>query len=177
MNVDEYVDIKEKFVTAFAITRHKNNPSYLPRTTNGVFKIMDMNATSRSFYASEETLLAVLAAYGIHLNSMKQLVRIHADEYDAELGVISHVAAYFDISSKRLIDDIPKVFETVFAREFGQELGRVLMPKLKLIGEGGEANCSRYIRDEPTIQVKRDDLTRQQRILQEALDTIDRFFK
>ena len=169
--------LKEERVTAFAITRHQNNPSYLPRTTNGIFKLTDMNATSRSFYTSEDNLLTVLAAYGIHLNSMKQLVRIHADEYDAELGVISHVAAYFDISSKRLIDDIPKVFETVFAREFGQELGRVLMAKLKLVGEGGVGNCARYVRDEPTIKAKRDDFTRQQKILQEALNTIDRFFK
>ena len=177
MNVAEYVTLKEERVTAFAVLRHQNNPSHLPSTTAGVFRLLDMNGSSRNFYAFEDNLLGVLAAYGIHLSSIKQLVRIHADEYDAELGVISHVAAYFDISSKRLIDDIPKVFETVFAREFGLELGKVLMTKLKIVGEGALGNCARYIRDEPTVQVKRDELTRHQGILQDAVDTIGRFFK
>jgi len=175
MNVAEYLKAKEERVTAFALDRHKNAP--LPSTNGGTFRLEDTSGASRVFSANEDTLLRVLSSYGIHLSSSKELVRIHADENDAELGVISHVVAYFDISSKRLIDDIPKVFETMFARDFGVELRQVLTTNLKLVGAPGLDNCQRYIRDEPDVQAMRNNLTRQQDILVKALDTVSRFFK
>jgi hypothetical protein len=104
-------------------------------------------------------------------------VRIYVDEYQAELNVISHVIAYFDISSKRLIDDIPKIFESIFARKFGLKLKESLTTKLELVGDGSLELCSRYIKDEDNIQIQREDLTRQQEILIKALRTVDRFFK
>jgi len=111
------------------------------------------------------------------LSSLKQLARIHHDDYDEELEVISHITAYFDISSKRLIDDVPKLFETVFAFDLGQELERNLAMNLNLIGDGGVENCKRYIQDEPDVQFKRDELIRQEGILKSALRTVDQFHK
>jgi hypothetical protein len=175
MNIPEYVHAKGDRGTDFALARHKNKQQPLP---NGdLFRLPDTTGASRSFRATEEVLLCVLSAYGIHMSSSKELVRIYQDEYDAELEVISHVAAYFDVASKRVIDDIPKLFETVFARDFGLELGRMLTADLKLVGPGGLDNCARFIRDELDVQAKRDDLNRQQDILVKALDTVSRFFR
>ena len=178
MNVEEYNTLKEERVTQFALLRHAKGSTARPFANGGgTFTLHDPRGNSHSYYASEDNLLTVLSAYGLHLSSAKELVRIYADEYDAELGVISHVAAYFEVASKRVIDDIPKVFETVFAREFGERLGKVLIFNLKLVGDGGLENCARYIRDEPTVRARREDLTRQQEILNRALDTVSRFFK
>jgi Dynamin GTPase effector domain len=174
----QYLNIKEECVTTFALMRHgRSSSGLLPCATEGNFKLTDASGNPRTYPASEENLVTVLSAYGIHLSSLKQLSRIHEDEYDAELDVISHVTAYFDVSSKRIIDDIPKLFETIFALDFGQELEKHLAKNLKLVEDGGVGTCKRYIRDEPDIQSKRDDLSRHHQILKTALDTVDGFFK
>lgn len=97
----------------------------LPCATSGNFKLHDASGAPRSYPASEENLVTVLSAYGTHLSSLKQLARIHEDEFDVELDVIFYVTASFDVSSKRIIDDIPKLFETIFALHFGQDWRRI----------------------------------------------------
>src|SRR5271170_5799070 len=138
MNKMEYVNVKDQNLTTFAIARQRKPASETTEGAgNGSFNVHETNGTARYFPATEENLLRVLTAYGYHLSSSKELVRLHNDEYQVELDVISHVAAYFEVSSKRLIDDMPQVFETVFAAGFGQELSNSLITKLNLVGDRG----------------------------------------
>jgi Dynamin GTPase effector domain len=174
MNDKEYVKSQKERVTAFAVLRHGDD---LPSTGSSSFRLDDTNGVSRSYSSNEDNLLRVLSAYGIHLSSSKELARIRPDEYDAELEVISHVEAYFDMSSKRLIDDIPKVFETIFARNFGLDLAKVLTTDLELVGARGLDNCQRYVRDEPDVQSTRDSLSRHLDILVKAVETVSRLFR
>jgi hypothetical protein len=174
MNKSEYVKAKEGNVSSFAALRHE---APLPINKRSAITLLDSHGISRNFPATEENGLGVLAAYGFHLSSVKDLARLHDDEYLAELDVISHVAAYFDISSRRLIDEIPQVFETLFAREFGEKLSMSFTRRLNLVGEKGLDSCQRYIRDEPEIQAKRERLERLCGILEKAKETIDMFFK
>jgi hypothetical protein len=175
MNKAEYIKAKAGNVILFAGRRH-GTP--LPSEERGSISLTDYpGCTSRRYPATEETVIKVLKAYGICISSVQDLARLHEDEYHAELDVMSHVAAYFDISSKRLIDDIPQVFETVFAGDFGEKLRNSLTTNLNLIDEKGLDNCQRYIRDEPNVQAKRDHLDRLRSILENAKETIDRFFK
>jgi hypothetical protein len=111
--------------------------------------------------------------YEIRLSSLTQLARIHADDFDTELNVIAHVAAYFDVAAIRTIDNIPQLFESAFASKFVLRMEE-LASKLKLVG--GLERCRMYVRDEPDIQVKRDRLIREHRILEDALKTIERFY-
>jgi hypothetical protein len=175
MNIEEYAKSQKQRVMESAVIRHGDAvPS---NGSSPTFRLDDVNGSSRCFSTTEDNLLRVLSQYGIHLSSSKELARIRPDEYDAELEVISHVEAYFDISSKRLIDDIPKVFETIFARKFGLELAKVLTTDLKLVGARGLENCLRYVRDEPDVQTTRDSLTRHHDILVKAVETVSRFFR
>jgi len=181
MNKTEYVKAKDQNITTFAARRQKSAADTIDDLQLGVkglgsFTVIETSGTSRYFPATEDNLLRVLTAYGYHLSSSKELVRLHNDEYQAELDVISHVAAYFDVSSKRLIDDMPQVFETVFARGFGKELCNSLATKLKMVGERGLDSCARYVRDEPDIEARRHDLTRIRTILEKTKETIERFF-
>lgn len=111
----------------------------------------------------------------MHISDIKQLVRIRQDEYEPELEVIAHVTAYFDIASKRIVDDIPTLFETKFALTFVKELEKNLHEKLKLVGDSGLENCKRYVRDDPSTQRRREDLSRQLAILSKAEETVNRF--
>lgn len=176
MNEDAYIKSKEEHLTKFALMRHGGKP--LPTVPgNTVIHIKDNRGYDCNFNATEENLLSILGQYGLHLSSIKDLVRIYIDKHHTELEVIAHVVAYFDISSKRLIDDVPKIFETVFAHNFGVELKGKLIMKLGLVDEGSLEKCSGYVKDKDDIQVKRSDLTRQQDILIKAVETVDRFFK
>lgn len=180
MNKTEYINAKDQNVTTFATARGRKPTSDTcddtPSVGYGSFTVIETNGTSRYFPATEDNLLRVLTAYGYHLRSSKELVRLHNDEYQAELDVISHVAAYFDVSSKRLIDDMPQVFESVFAHGFGEELCNSLTTRLKMVGDRGLESCARYVRDEPDIEARRDDLTRIRNILDKTKETIERFF-
>lgn len=175
MNNDEYNKIKKANITSFSLKRHPGGQVSLKE--GGTFSLIDGTGNSRHFPATEGNLLRVLAAFGLHLSSSKELVRMHTDKYHAELDVISHVTAYYDISSKRLIDDIPQVMETVFAKDFGLDLGKCLTKTLDLVGPKGVENCERYIQDEPDVHAKREDLLRQRGILDNALATLDKSFK
>lgn len=173
----EYLKRKEENLTAYAVLRHKDATTGLPSCLgSSVFRLQDGSGALRTFSATDDNLVTVLSAYGVHLSSPTQLARIHADEFDAELDVISHVAAYFDIASTRIIDNIPQLFETMFASKFAHELEERLTTDLKLLGTGGLDRCKRYVRDEPDIQFRRDTLSRERKILKEALATIDRFY-
>ena len=177
----EYLTWKEEQRTALAISRHgssppnsENRPLHLKGTTQ--FQLQDtLSGTTRTFPTSEENLCTVLAAYGIKLSSLKQLARIHHDEYDAELDVIAHVTAYFDIASKRIIVDIPMLFETNFALTFAEDLEKNLHEKLNLVGLRGLETCTRYVCDEPEIRKKRNDWSRQLGILKKAEQTVIKF--
>jgi hypothetical protein len=173
----EYLKRKEDNLAAYALLRHRNTSPDPPFTSSSssTFRLQDGNF-SRAYAATEENLVTVLSAYGIRLSSLTQLARIHADDFDAELDVIAHVAAYFDIAATRTIDNIPQLFESGFASKFVLRLEEELATKLKLVGEGSLERCRMYVRDEPDIQVKRDRLVREQRILEDALATIDRFY-
>jgi Dynamin central region/Dynamin GTPase effector domain len=175
MSKDEYSEAKEQEITEFALQRHGNQD--IPLMNGQTFALADIYGTSRTFSATEDNLLTILAVYGIHLNSPQDLIRVHHDTKQVELDVIAHVSAYFDLSSKRLIDDIPKIFETIFAEDSGIRLGKELCTKLGLVGEKGFSTCERYAKDDPETHAKRADLGRKKTILEAALATIVAAFK
>jgi Dynamin GTPase effector domain len=170
----DYLPSKERFRTEFAIARNSDSGrDGKPRQES--FQLVDTNGATRYFSTNDRTLFTVLAAFGVHISDITQLVRIHTDAYEPELDVGAHVMAYFDIASKRIIDDIPTLFETKFALNFAADLSKNLHPKLRLVGEDGFEVCKRYVCDEPSTQKKRDDLTRHIGILKEAEETVIRF--
>ena len=89
MNNDEYIKIKNANITSFALKRHPGGQISL--NEGGTFSLIDGTGNSRHFAATEGNLLKVLAAFGLHLSSSKELVHMYTDKYHAELDVISHV--------------------------------------------------------------------------------------
>lgn len=126
---------------------------------------------------SQAQLLSNLNANGYHVTD-KQLVRLLGpDEFDSELGLISEVCAYFEIASKRISDIMPMVFEVQFARGFGDELKGVLMLDLKLVGDSGSENCTKYTRDNEEVREKREELEEDRGILSEALKILSQYHR
>jgi len=96
--------------------------------------------------------------------------------YSAEIDVVCHVITYFAISSRRYIDYVPMVLETRFAKEYSDELKRVFLARLGIIGENGRANCENYYREDAMVRVKREDLMRREKILDQANEIYEDIF-
>ena len=174
MAKDEYLELKEKKLTEFLRRRH---PDYSGKERGEITLYNSFFQKSQSYPATDENFARVLSAYNIPASSPEEIMCLYTDEYKAELDVLAHVAAYFAIASRRLIDDIPIVFEREFALKFGEYLSDNLTTDLKLLGEAGVVNCQIFVRDEPHIEVRRAYLVRVLGILDEAKERIDRFFK
>ena len=89
---------------------------------------------------------------------------------------MSQVLAYHVISSKRISDNIPMLFETVFVCGFSDGLREILMSKLKLVGESGLENCVKFAQDEPNIELERKKFEKQLDVLSNALKILRGFF-
>lgn len=179
LNYIDYGVSKEDHLTNFA--HQRNGKLAVGQPSSSRHTLRDMHGNSQSVISkteSEDALLSLLTANGYRVNSTKQLARLHdPDEYEAEMSVISEILAYFEISSKRIIDITPMIFETVFATHFVNDLRKMLAAKLKLVGESGLENCTKYGADEPDVQAKRVDLNRQMHILSNAAAIVSDLFK
>ena len=93
-----------------------------------------------------------------------------------ELELASQVLAYHHISSKRISDVVPMIFQTVFTHGFSEVVGEILVSKLKLLGEGGLDTCVKYAQDEPNIDAVRKKYSRDLENLSEASKILNSFF-
>jgi hypothetical protein len=171
---ERFVDSRDESRIELAYHRNLNNSSARISRTSHTIRDGTGNFSSISQNeVGDDVLLGHLCARGYPISDIKQLALLHgSDEYATELSVISDVWAYFEISSKRIIDIMPMLFEVVFARNFGNELRNVLASKLKLLGKQGERTCARFAQDAEDIHVKRVKLLEDQGILSEALQIL-----
>jgi hypothetical protein len=180
LNYQAYTETQEEFVTDFLYFRSQEGRGTLQVDSSTTHSVKDTNG-SHSVYAKgsgNDVVLSLLAANGYHLSSPKQLSRLlEPDAHKAELVVISQVLAYFQISSTRIIDVMPMIFETVFARDFAHALEKNLTSSLQLTGKGGYDNCARFAKEEPEVQAEREDFEKKRAILVEALSVISTNFK
>jgi len=174
MSEKSYLEAKNNNFYSLAI---KRAPGRDLKVDDNNFTIPDGHGETVTVRNTEKFLLDILAIYGIQVSSAKKVLRIHEDEFEAELEVMAHVVTYFDIASNHLIDNIPKIFETIYAKGFALELGKNLNTDLNLVGEGSLANCARFVKDDPEIEARRIELERQRAILNSAISTVDEFFK
>lgn len=101
---------------------------------------------------------------------------VEPPEYNDELQLMAQVLAYHVISSKRIGDNIPMLFETVFVCGFSDGLREILLSKLKLVGDSGLENCVKFAQDEPNIELERKKFEKQLDVLSNALKILRGFF-
>ena len=179
MNHEAYSDYKNEFISEFAYLRSQSHDRSIPvLSTTHNLKNSNGNSLSITSKGKGEDLLSLLAANGYRVSSTKELARLNdGDDYDAEVTAIAQVLAYFEISSKRIIDIMPMIFETVFARGFGKKLRKSLTSELNLIGDHGVLSCQNFAKDDPGIDERRAYLRRQIGILSDGQAIISRYFK
>jgi hypothetical protein len=180
LNHPAYREAQEEYVTDFVYFRSEEGRSELQVDSSTTHSVRDTRGFHSAYAkgSGNDVVLSLLAANGYHLSSTKQLSRLlEPDEHKAELVVMSQVLAYFQISSTRIIDVMPMIFETVFVRDFAYALEKNLTSSLHLTGKGGYDNCARFAKEEPEVQAEREDFEKKRAILVEALSVISTNFK
>lgn len=172
MSNERYKATRDEKRTEWAYLR--NNHSSAKNVTRTSHTLRDGTGNYQSISRNgveDDVLIGHLCARGYAVTDIKQLALLYqSDEYDTELKVVADVEAYFEISSKRVIDYMPMIFEVVFARDFGRELAKVLTTKLKLVGKPGVQRCQLVTRDAEDVHARRIKLTEDQAILSDALE-------
>ena len=125
---------------------------------------------------SDDLIVGQLRARGFPVADIKQLAQLYGpDPYETELRVVANVWAYFDVSSKRTIENMIMIFEVVFALDFGDHVRNELRSKLNLVGKQGEQRCAMVAQDAEDVHVKRVKLTEDRAILSQALQILASF--
>jgi len=181
MNRKGYTLATEDLVNEFALARvesYSDTPTPAPSLTH---QIRDIYGGCRAVTAKgvgKDVLFSLLVESGYRVPSAKQLARLRdPDNYEAELEVISQVLAYFELSSQRIMDVMPMIFETVFARDFADEIRKELTSSLRLVGDFGLENCAKFAKEEPDIQLRREDLMARKEILSQAVMVVHQFYQ
>jgi hypothetical protein len=179
LNEIDYRLSRDEHLTNFVHERKAKTTDGQPSSSRHTTR--DGHGNSQSIVSrteNEDMLRSFLAANGFPISSMKELARLlPPDEFEAEINVISETLAYFDISSKRFIDVMPMVFETVFAVAFVEDLRNGLTGRLNLVGESGYENCKKYGADEPAVQAQRQELNWRLNILSDCSKIVSNLFK
>ncbi len=177
LNNSHYRDTQSKILSGLTKQRRvENHYADGPTSISSTHTVKDAFGQRHSISTKsvgDDLLLDALRSRGCPLTSVKQLSCLNeVDEFEAELVVVSGILAYFEISSKRIIDIIPMIVEKAFICRFAKELRNVLTSGLGFLGEFGYETCAKYGKDEPEIKIKRQDLERKSEILSEALSIL-----
>lgn len=98
------------------------------------------------------------------------LARLHGpDKYEEELIVMAETSAYFHVSYKRIIDNIPRVIDHDFLRSIANELQDSLINGLALGSENAAERASTYLMEDPEVSTTRTLLTQKNERLKAVL--------
>jgi hypothetical protein len=92
----------------------------------------------------------------------------YSDGAETESFVIANVLAYFEISSKRLIEIIPMICDTSLSLKFVPQLETSFLGMLGIVGPLGSENSEKYLRETSEIRERRQRLRRQLEIVNRA---------
>ncbi|KZT22881.1 hypothetical protein NEOLEDRAFT_1180623 [Neolentinus lepideus HHB14362 ss-1] len=103
--------------------------------------------------------LAALADIGYAGLTAEDLGKLNPpDEFTREIIVMAQVRAYFQVSYKRVIDNVPLLIDRKFVRAIAKDLQGFLISKLGLGTANASSRCAAYLAEDPNIIVRRDEL-------------------
>ncbi|CAL1705006.1 unnamed protein product [Somion occarium] len=117
--------------------------------------------------------LSALARIGYTGLTGEKLARLHGDDaYEEEMVVMAETMAYFHVSYKRIIDNLPRVIDLDFLRSIAKELQDSLIEGLSLAAGDATARAEGYLAEDPDVATRRASLARQRDMLEIVLQKI-----
>ncbi|KAJ7766565.1 P-loop containing nucleoside triphosphate hydrolase protein [Mycena maculata] len=158
---------------ASVATTSAPSPFGTPALTSAfpVSKAPSLSATTAEPVVSQteqvDKALALLAQLGYTGLTEEDLAKLRGgDEYETEISLMSGVRAYFQVSYKRVIDNIPGLIDTKFVKTLAQTLQATLIREFKLGQPEAHAKCAEYLTEDPAVVAKRTDLEQRMKMLQ-----------
>ncbi|KAI0759258.1 P-loop containing nucleoside triphosphate hydrolase protein [Trametes elegans] len=84
------------------------------------------------------------------------------DGYEDELELMAEVRAFFDISSKRTVDNIPAAVDEHMLHAYARALQDALVARLGLTAPDARARCARLLAEDACVAARRADLRAKQ---------------
>ncbi|KAE9397406.1 hypothetical protein BT96DRAFT_1020873 [Gymnopus androsaceus JB14] len=92
------------------------------------------------------------------------------DEYEKELKVMAEVRGYFQVTYKRMIDNIPCFIDLLFVRKLGDTLQPFLISKFGMGTPSANERCASYLGEDPVVVANREELLARKK----RLESVDR---
>ncbi|KAH8091801.1 P-loop containing nucleoside triphosphate hydrolase protein [Cristinia sonorae] len=118
-----------------------------------------------------QAALSALTTIGHQGVKVEDLAKLHGnDPYEEELIVMAETAAYFHVSFKRLIDNIPRIIDYDFLHAIMKEIQGRLIGELDIGGEGAKERAAAYFAEDEQVGIDRKSLKSRK----ESLDAVQR---
>ncbi|CAL1697633.1 unnamed protein product [Somion occarium] len=100
--------------------------------------------------------LSALAAIGLDGLKDADLARLRGpDPYEEELTVMAETSAYFHVSYKRIIDNIPRIIDHDFLHSIGKKIQDMMIQDLSLGAEDATERAGRYLAEDDQVRAQR----------------------
>ncbi|KAI0078419.1 hypothetical protein K474DRAFT_1744981 [Panus rudis PR-1116 ss-1] len=115
---------------------------------------------------SVQAALSALANIGYEGLKAEDLFKLHgSDAYEEEMTVMAETAAYFHVSYKRIIDNIPRIIDHDFLHSIAKHIQGSLIEKLALGTEASTERASTYLaEDEQTASTRQNYIRKKERL-------------
>ncbi|TCD67244.1 hypothetical protein EIP91_000373 [Steccherinum ochraceum] len=158
LNVRRYNGYKKKYLACYSSIRKGD---YTPR-----------DADSACDYGENEAYLPVATPAPEQLTSegVELTTKSSAQCFEAELTLMAEIAAYFQVSYDRLVDNIPRIIDQDFLMAIMQELHDRLAEPVELDTENATKRAKAYLAEDEKLTLERNNLA----MSKDRLDAVQR---
>jgi len=168
-SVERFQKLQDQYVNKFLDARW-SAPGYISHENN-----CSGSDTEEDDLWKDDDVMEQLKLRGCQIPSFEYLRRLIPDKFGVELGVAASVLAYFQLAYARIMDVIPMLIEYNFCNRFTVDLQETLIKDLGLTDSNdGMEKCAKYAVDDPKVEARRNKLTQNLCILNNANEILDR---
>ncbi|KAF4571329.1 ASTRA complex subunit [Pleurotus pulmonarius] len=117
--------------------------------------------------------LASLGYIGVTPEDLAKLKPAHP--YEAEIAMVAEVRGYFQVSYKRVIDNIPSMIDLKLVKAIANELQSFLIASLELGTQSASLRCAEYLEEDKAIVSRRTELQATKARLEEVEKELFKF--
>ncbi|KAH9924573.1 P-loop containing nucleoside triphosphate hydrolase protein [Fomitopsis serialis] len=176
LNDHYFRDYRDKFLAWYR--GHRSQYNNVPL----LHKLKKHNTSNGSseFDENVRAIMAAFSALDIHDIEPTDLAKVlPTDPYEAAIGIMASVRAYFQVAYKRFADNVPNAIdhELVLGLNRGKALDAVLRKELGVSGPDGYRLCAEYLREDGNVAARREELRNKRERLNKARKELMRLRK
>ncbi|KAI0067648.1 hypothetical protein BV25DRAFT_1834706 [Artomyces pyxidatus] len=160
LNTHTLADYKEKFLTYYKGCRQNSEHGVLIKALDTYKPHSGASQTGVTvFQGGMPKIMAGLAEIGLGGTKPSDLPKLlPADPFDPALEIMANVRAYFQVASKRFIDNVPQAVDFDYIDGMKRELLDVLYRDIIRDDSDVRVRCRELLREAPALSTRREEL-------------------